>query len=241
MTLPQDAAGWDARTDPSQQRKAKVQNMAKFIDLSFPLEHGQLNFPFDPKISVIVHNTIESIGYNMTQFSMATHHGTHLDAPFHFYDDGKTVDQIPLERFHGPATLIDLSPGAHLEAKAPITPAMFEPYADKIQPGARVIYRTGWDRAFGTPAYFSDFPSLTVEGAQWLADKRIGLIGMDTPTPGVQWKEVHWTLLAQGVEVVIVEGLTRLDQLPAQFTFSAFPLNIKGRDGAPCRAVAIVD
>ena len=55
---------------------------------------------------------------------------------------------------------------------------------------------------------------------------------MDTPTPGKQWKEVHWILLAQGTEIVIVEGLTGLEQLPASFTFSAFPLNIKGRDGS---------
>ena len=77
--------------------------MSRLIDLSFPLEHGQLNFPSDPKISVIVHNTVSTIGYNITQFSMGTHHGTHLDAPFHFFDDGKTVDQIPLDRFYGPA------------------------------------------------------------------------------------------------------------------------------------------
>ena len=215
--------------------------MSTLIDLSFPFEHGQLNFPWDPKISVIVHNTVSTIGYNITQFSMGTHQGTHLDAPFHFFDDGKTVDQIPLDRFYGPALLMDLAPGSHLEAKAPITPAMFEPYADRIQPGAKVIYRTGWDRAFGTQEYFSDFPSLTVEAAQWLAERRIGLIGMDTPTPGTQWKEVHWTLLAKGLEIVIVEGLTGLEQLPERFTFSAFPLNFKGRDGSPCRAVAIVD
>jgi kynurenine formamidase len=195
----------------------------------------------DPKISVIVHNTVATIGYNITQFSMGTHQGTHLDAPYHFLDDGKTVDQIALERCYGPALLVDLAPGSFLEAKAPITPAMFERYADRIQPGARVVYRTGWSRAFGTQEYFSDFPSLTLEAAQWLAARRIWLLGMDTPTPGTQWKEVHWTLLAQGVEVVIVEGLTHLDQLPERFTLAAFPLNFRGRDGSPCRAVAIVD
>ena len=50
---------------------------------------------------------------------------------------------------------------------------------------------------------------------------------------------MHLALLAQDVEIVIVEGLTGLDRLPERFTFSAFPLNVKGRDGAPCRAVAI--
>jgi len=63
--------------------------------LTHPLEHGQLNFPFDPKLSILVHNTVESIGNNITQISMSAHQGTHLDAPFHFFNDGKTIDQMP--------------------------------------------------------------------------------------------------------------------------------------------------
>jgi kynurenine formamidase len=215
--------------------------MTRLVDLSHPLEHGQLNFPFDPKIAVVAHNSIASIGYNMTQISMATHQGTHLDVPFHFFDDGRTVDQLPLERFYGPAVLIDLAPGGDLPAKTPITVEMLAPHADKFQPGAKVIYRTGWDRTFGTPECFSDFPTLTPEAARWIAERRIGLLGMDTLTPSAEWKEVHLVLLAKGVEIVIVEGLTKLDQLPERFTLAAFPLNIKGRDGSPIRAVAIVD
>lgn len=208
------------------------------IDLSHPLEHGQPNFPYDPKISVLVHNTIESIGYNITEVSMSTHQGTHLDAPYHFYDDGKTVDEMSLEQFYGPAQLVDLAPGSHLEEETPLTIEMFEPHEDKFEPGAKVIYRTGWDRKFGSSDFFSGFPTLTVEAAQWIADHNIELLGMDTPTPSTDWKEVHLTLLAEGVEIVIVEGLTNLDRLPEQFTFMGFPLNIKGRDGAPIRAVA---
>jgi len=215
--------------------------MPKLIDLSEPLEQGQLNFPFDPKLSIVVHNTIASIGYNMTQISMATHQGTHLDVPFHFFNDGKTVDQVSLERFYGPAVLVDLAPGGYLEAKTPITLEMFKPHEEKFQSGAKVIYRTGWDRAFGTPESFSDFPTLTLEAARWIADRRIGLLGMDTLTPSTDWKEVHLTLLRKGVEIVIVEGLTNLEKLPERFTFVGFPLNIKGRDGSPIRAVAIVD
>jgi kynurenine formamidase len=215
--------------------------MAKLIDLSHPLEHGQLNFPYDPKITVLVHNTVASIGYNMTQLSLATHQGTHLDVPYHFYDDGKTVDQMPLDCFYGPAVLIDLAPGARLAARTPITVEMFQPHAEKFQPGAKVIYRTGWDQMFGTAASFSDLPSLTREAADWIAGRRIGLLGMDTLTPSTDWKEVHLALLKKGVEVVIVEGLANLERLPEQFTFVGFPLNIKGRDGSPIRAVAIVD
>jgi arylformamidase len=215
--------------------------MSRLIDLSHPLEHGQLNFAWDPKISVVVHNTVTSIGYNMSQISMATHQGTHLDAPFHFYDDGKTIDQIPLDRFFGPAVLVDLAPGGAIEAKRPLTVEMFAAHEAKFRPGAKIVYRTGWDRMFGRAEYFVEYPTLTLEAAHWIAGKRIGLLGMDTPTPSTHWKEVHLVLLKAGVEIVIVEGLTHLEQLPERFTLSTFPLNIKGRDGAPIRAVAIVD
>ena len=80
--------------------------MPQLIDLSHPLEHGQLNFAWDPKISVIPHNTVASIGYNITQISLSSHQGTHLDAPFHFYDDGKTLDQMRLEQLPERFTLI---------------------------------------------------------------------------------------------------------------------------------------
>jgi kynurenine formamidase len=212
-----------------------------FIDLSHPLEDGQLNFPFDPKISIVVHNTIDSIGYNISQISMSSHQGTHLDAPFHFYDDGKTLDQMRLEQFYGPATLIDLAPGGDLEAGTPLTVEMFEPHAEAFQPDAKIIYRTGWNRMFGQPAFFSDFPTLTLDAARWIAERKIGMLGMDTPTPSTDWMECHHILLEKGVEIVIVEGLTNLEQLPEHFTFIGFPLNIKGRDGSPIRAVALVD
>ena len=215
--------------------------MPKLIDLSHPLEHEQLNFPLDPKISVVVHNTVANIGYNITQISLSTHQGTHLDAPFHFYDDGKTIDQMRLEQFYGPATLVDLAPGSRLNPKTPLTLEMFKPHAEKFQAGAKVIYRTGWNHMFGRPEFFSDFPALTLEAARWMADRNIGLLGMDTPTPSTDWKECHHILLKKGVEIVIVEALTNLEQLPPQFIFIGFPLNIKGRDGAPIRAVAMVD
>jgi kynurenine formamidase len=170
---------------------------------------------------------------------MSTHQGTHLDAPFHFYDDGKTLDQMSLDQFYGPAHLVDLAPGGFLEAKTPLTVDMFEEHADKFAPGAKVLYRTGWDRMFGTAEFFTDFPTLTLDAARWIAEQRIGLIGMDTPTPSTDWKECHHILLKKGVEIVIVEGLTHLEELDDTFTFIGFPLNIAGRDGSPIRAVAL--
>jgi len=215
--------------------------MPKLIDLSHPLLHGQVCYPGDPGIEVAVQDTIASVGYNITKFSMSSHQGTHLDAPFHFFDDGKTLDQIPLERFYGPACLVDLAPGDCLAPKTPITVEMFRPHEAKFRPGARVIYRTGWDRTYNTPEYFTDFPTLTLEAARWIAARRIGLLGMDTGTPSTEWQECHWALLGPDIDIVVVEGLANLDKLPTEFTFIGFPLNFAGRDGSPIRAVGVVE
>jgi len=215
--------------------------MPTLIDISHPLQHGQLNFTADPPISVVRFHTVASRGYNLAQLSLSTHHATHLDAPYHFYEDGKTLDEIPLDRFYGPAQLIDLCPRRQLEPRTLLTVGRFRAHEHVFQPGARVIYRTGWDRMFGTPEFFTDFPSLSLEAAQWIADKRIALLGMDTPTPSREMIECHHILLRRGVEIVLVEGLARLHLLPPQFLFVGLPLNIKSGDGSPIRAVAVLE
>jgi kynurenine formamidase len=213
--------------------------MATLIDLSHPLEHGQLVYPKDPKIEVTWDRTVQEHGVNVSRLVMGSHQGTHLDAPFHFFEDGATLDQIPLERFFGPAELVDLAPGGMLEPKSPITAQMLSEHHGAFQPGAKVICRTGWHRMFGRPEFFADLPSLTLEAAEWIAGQGIGLLGMDTPTPSkIAGRPCHYALLRKGVEIVIVEGLANLDQLPQRFTFIGFPLNLKGRDGSPIRAVA---
>ncbi|NUQ64455.1 MAG: cyclase family protein [Pirellulales bacterium] len=215
--------------------------MPRLIDLSHPLKDGQPSFPGDPQLSISVHSTVAAGGTNLTRLALGSHQGTHLDVPFHIFDTGPTLDRVPLERFFGPARLIDLAPGGALAARTPIGPDWFEPHAEAFQPGARVLYRTGWDRTFGRAEFFTDYPTLTVAAAQWIAERRIGLLGMDTPTPGQEWRECHETLMREGVEIVLVEGLANLDRLPAAFTWIGFPLNFAGRDGSPIRAVALVD
>ena len=73
----------------------------ELIDLSHPMEHGQQTFPMDPKLSIISHGNTTTLKYNITQIVMSSHQGTHLDAMYHFLDDGKTLDQMPLDWFYG--------------------------------------------------------------------------------------------------------------------------------------------
>jgi kynurenine formamidase len=209
----------------------------RLIDLSHPLVDRAPAFPNDPKLAIVEFGRIATHKYNITQVLMGTHQGTHLDAMFHFFDSGRTLDQMPLEWFYGPARLLRIPKSANEE----ITVEDLRAHEAHLQPGARIILNTGWHRQFGSQQFFEGFPSLALGAAQFLASRRIRLLGMDMPTPGKQWLELHHILLAKEVEIVIVEALANLDALPDQFTFIGFPLNFKGRDGSPIRAVAVCE
>ena len=207
----------------------------ELIDLSHPMEHGQQTFPMDPKLSIVPHGDTTTLKYNITQIVMSSHQGTHLDAMYHFIDDGKTLDQMPLDWFYGLTHLLRIPKNA----KDEITEDDFKPYEHLLTEGAKIIYETGWHKNFGADNFFTEFPTLTLDTSKYLASKKIRMLGMDTPTPSYDWYEVHHVLL--GEEIVIVEALANLDQAPDEFTFMGFPLNFKGRDGSPIRAVAMVE
>ncbi len=213
--------------------------MPRLIDLSFPLVDGQPGFPGDPPIEVTTHCSYQSHGYLTSRVCLSTHHGTHLDAPLHFLPDGLPLDRLPLEQFYGPARLVDLAPGGTLQPGTPLTVERFRASAYAFLPGGKVIFRTGWSAMAGRPEYFTDLPSLTVEAAEWIAARRIGLLGMDLPTPSTtDAAKCHHLLLGAGT--VLVEGLTNLARLTSHFTWIGFPLNLQGRDGSPVRAVGVV-
>lgn len=206
------------------------------VDLSHPLIHGQQTFPMDPKLSIMPHGTTKSLKYNISHISMSSHQGTHLDAMYHFVDEGKTLDQMPLDWFYGPARVLRIPKKAGEE----ITHDDFAKFEQHLVPGAKIIIETGWHKAFGQENFFDEFPSITQDAARYLASRRIRMIGMDMPTPSRDWYEVHHILLDSEVEMVIVEALANLDQVPDEFTFIGFPLNFVGRDGSPIRAVAAI-
>jgi kynurenine formamidase len=209
------------------------------IDLTHPLQAGQPCFPGDPPLVIEPHCSLAAGDvYNLTRLSMGTHQGTHLDAMSHFVEGGRTVDAMPLEWFFGPARLLRLPKqrGETLEV------ADFQAHEAVLLPGARILFETGWHRHHGTDDFYSGYPSMTQEAAHYLASRKLRLIGMDTPTPGKDFYEIHHILLAPAVEMVIVEALANLDKLPddREFLFMGFPLRLAGRDGSPIRAVADV-
>lgn len=179
-------------------------------------------------------------------FSMGDHSGTHVDAPRHFSDtpNALTVDQMPLEKFYTPALCLDLS---HKPLKSDISAqdlaAAEAASGATIEKGDTVLLHMAFnDRvALDSPAYFTDFPGLTKESAEWLGNKGVVSFGVEAVSPGRPGRnnyEVHH--VCRDMEFVHMEGLINLEKLigVGKFTFIGFPLKIRGGTGSPIRAVA---
>lgn len=212
--------------------------MIRLVDLSQDLYHGVPNFACDPQTAIFTHLLIEDRGYNNAVIVTGTHQGTHLDAPYHFFDDGKTIEQLDLRKGFGPAWVLDFT---HKKPKEEITVADLLAHGDKISRGSRIIFNTGWDKVFTEKRYFSDQPFLGVETCKYIAEKGVSCIAIDAPTLYPEkYIPVHHALLNKDSEVLIIESLMGLDRLENdQVILMAFPLRIVQRDGAPLRAMAI--
>jgi kynurenine formamidase len=213
--------------------------MSKIIDLTAPMFNGAPTMPMDPKFAITWHCTLDTLGYNLSRLTTSTHQGTHIDAPRHFYNNGECIDEIALERCVVKAVKIDLTGKQPGEA---IEPADLQPYIQYIEQGCSILLHTGWEKHFPEQSFFSGFPYVSKSLADWFVEKKIGLVGMDMPTPnGDDWEYVHLKMLGAGV--LIVEGLANMEQLPDNevFTFFSLPLKLQGRDGSPVRAIAITD
>ncbi len=210
--------------------------MGRIVDLSLDIYDKAPTFWPDPKTAVIEHLGVKDLKYNITQLVMSTHLGTHADAPYHFFDDGKTVDEVDPARGFGLAWVLDLS---GKRPKEEISPADLAPYDARITAGARLVVRTGWHSVFPQARYFTDYPGLSPAACELLAARRVACLALDTPSVyAPDYVTVHHTLLR--AEVLIVEGLAHLDRLEGEQVFLvALPLRVRGRDGAPCRAIAV--
>jgi kynurenine formamidase len=197
----------------------------RIIDLTRPLAPETPVYPGDPPVRFAPHAEYAGHGYRVTDVRLGTHAGTHLDAPAHFIQGGRTVDQLPLSALTGPARVV--SPGAPV-------PSLGE--------GERVLLASGWGRKWGESEYFHAFPPFPEALAEAVIAARAVLIGVETPSLHPDAEEdarLHHLLLGAGV--VILENLANLELLPERVFLAALPLPLRGLDGSPCRAVAMLD
>lgn len=215
------------------------------IDLSYALDATTPPFPGDPPVEVYVQAKIPADhppgtpagSLNVGRLLTGLHVGTHMDAPFHFYNQGRTIDQVALARTVGPALLINLGEKA---PKAEITPEELWPHQAAITQTRRILLNTGWASHWGQADYFTDFLVISAAAAQLLVAWGVTLVGIDTPSVDSYPYPVHFALL--GNDILIVENLTNLTRIQqARVEFIAVPLKITARDASPVRVLAIVN
>lgn len=207
----------------------------RFVDLSHPLHAGDPGYPGDPPLACTPHATIDEDGYRLSRLSLGSHAGTHVDAPSHFLAQGDSIESWPLDVLIGPAWVIDVP----CQDRALIEIEHFLPHADKITPGCRLLLRTGHSVHYPSAKYWEDYPGLSTSAALWLRERRVALLGFDTPSPSHDTHSVHEILLDGSPPTAIVESLARLDELPPRVLVIVLPLAWAGLDGAPARSVAI--
>lgn len=201
-----------------------------YLDLSRPINEQTPVFPGDPTIKIEPAGIFQNDGYSDHLVSIGTHVGTHIDAPAHMLDGGKTLDQIPIENFIGR--------GIYIELKNKVFD-IDDVRAAGIEEGDIVLFNTGMDTNYNEPSYFEDYPSVSEEIAHYLVGKQVKMVGFDMCSPDHKPFPVHKILL--GNEVLIIENLTNLGQLATkEFTIYALPLSLQ-LDGAPIRVVANID
>jgi arylformamidase len=214
----------------------------KFVDLSHSIEHGLVTYKGLPAPIICDYLSREEsrkqyaagTEFQIGKIEMVTNTGTYLDCPFHRYEHGKDLSEI------GVARLADLD-GIVIRTDRRKTFAIdTDFFRGKELRGRAVLVHTGWDAYWNTDQYFEHHPHLTEEAARYLVECGVKLVGIDSvnidDTRGGE-RPVHSHLL--GAEILIVEHLCNLEQLPDEgFTFSALPPKFKGVGTFPVRALA---
>lgn len=242
---------------------AQCADTKRLVDLTHAFDDSTIYWPTEDSFKLIREAAgISEQGYYYAanRFMCAEHGGTHLDAPIHFFEQGKTVDQLSLGRLIGPGACVDVTQKCAADRDYQVTVEDFEKWEadhkatldDRI-----VLIRTGYSRYWPDRAKYLGtaeqgkaavaklhFPGLDPVAADWLVKRRkIRMVGIDTASiDHGQTKDypTHQRLFRDGVPAL--ENVADLDKLPADtFSIAALPMKIKGGSGAPCRIVAMVE
>ena len=221
--------------------------MPRLIELNHIIEPGMVTYKGLPGpvicdyLSRHASRTLYAEGteFQIGRIDMVANTGTYLDTPFHRYEGGADLADMPLGKVTGLPGLVVRHEGPAIGVEA---------FAGLAVTGKAVLIHTGWDRHWGHDTYFTGHPYLTAEAAEFLREAGAALVGIDShniddtscPNTAKGSRPVHTILLGAGIP--IVEHLTGLGDLPdAGFVFNAAPPRIRGMGTFPVRAHAIVE
>lgn len=213
----------------------------KVIDLTHTICQNMPVYPGTEPPVFAPANTYEKDGFKETKLSMFTHTGTHMDPPAHLFPGRTTLDQFPASQFIGKALVIDCR---ELPEGGVITMEHLRRYGDLVDQADFLLFYLGWDRFWGTAAYFGDYPCINDEVLEHIIQghyKGIGfdVIGLD---PIADENLTRHKKLFEKTDIVNIENLKNLGQCgEGLFWFSCCPLKLDDCDGSPIRAMAWFD
>jgi kynurenine formamidase len=231
---------------------SEIIRSARVVDLSQTLEEHIPNYPTHSKYFHNLWGSYWHGGRSLTyQLVMNEHNGTHVDAPAHFISDAKpqahtTIEQVPVTRLMGRGVRLDCRQCKEGDYATRDFIANWEQEHGSLKAGDIVLFNFGWSAHWGLrpndKRYLADWPGVSMDAAEYLIEKSAAALGVDTLSPdppaALASKPIHPVVLEK--QVLIIENLTNLEQLPEFFLFLAMPLKIRDGSGSPIRAVAIV-
>jgi arylformamidase len=208
--------------------------VSRIYDISVPIRTGGLVYPGNPEIEVTLQQSVaKGAGANVSFVRFGSHSGTHADAARHFFNDGQSVDQIPLERLIGPAIVLAFDDSVRAVGAADLR-------KHELTEHSRVLLRTRNSALLAQKEFVPDYTYLAPDGAQYLVDTGVELVGIDYLSIEQFHSGHHQThKILLGKSVVILEGLNLSAVTPGEYQLICLPLRIEGCDGAPARAVLV--
>ena len=216
-----------------------IPKVKKILDLSQPVYHACPAWPTYAPTNFNYEARYATHGYTAERVDLNMHTGTHMDAPFHFSDQGTTIENMNMSLFQGRAVAVDLR---DIQSQA-ITVEHLQPLEACLEPNNIVLLYTGWaQKRAMTKTYLYEWPYVTREAAQWLVDHQVKCVCTDGLSVG-GWPQgtgvpPHEVLL--GHSVVIVEELYMDEELfsEPEWFLTVYPIKFVGFGGSPVRAVA---
>ena len=202
-------------------------------DVSVPIANGMPVWPTDPplKLTSQAHLSRDrSHTVHVTTIEMGSHTGTHIDAPFHFVEAGRKLDEIPLKDLVGPVSVIQVTgvPSITREHLKSLSWKNVE----------RVFFKTDNSEHWNDGVFFERFVYLEPEAAEFLVQRNLRVVGIDYLSIDPYKSEKHPThFVLLGRNVIIIEGLNLSRVPPGRYQMVALPLNLQGADGAPTRVI----
>ena len=212
----------------------------KIIDLTHSITNDMTVYPGGPKPQNKIVSNVTDNGYKETEIHIRSHNGTHIDSPNHVFEDGISLDKIDVINFVGTAALIDCS---SLEEGGIITYDFIEKNKEAIDNSEFIVFRTDWSKYWNTDKYLGNYPVISDDVVDFILTSNKKGIAFDT----ISVDPIDASVLAKHHRILennilIFENLTNLDLIDSDtFVFCALPLKFENSDGAPIRAIAMLD